>query len=201
MVSASSLCRLYELVSEAAKPRRGVSPSFREWHVLAYMLLAREGPLGSPLASRILGRGDTAVKTMIRRLRELGAVETLGVAGTTLRRVYRELLDSMGLCVSRSRCVGLDCCIDTCDLRFVLALRDSMIGVGVQPRLILCCRGGVFEAPGAPRDIIEEYVELCSACSGERRVCVVLEGEASVLDVAKVVVAAARVVCGANRSS
>ena len=192
MASECSLCRLYRIAVEASKPRRGVSPAFREWHVIGYLLLASRGPLGRPLASRILGLGDTTVKTMIRRLRGLGVVQATG-AGSRLDDVYLEAVNSLNLCSARG-CIGFDVCTDSeCSLSLILRLRDSFVSVGLSPVLILCCKGGIV-APGAPPDAVEVYGVGCGQCRG-RSICLVVEN-ATVIDIAKALYAVGRVLCG-----
>ncbi len=132
---------------------------------------------------------------MLRRLRELGVVESKGVAGTGLRPEYAALLKSIELCTSES-CIGFNICrgIDPCSsLSNVLRIRDSLVSVGVDPRLILCCENGLV-APGAPSSIIEEYAAGCRKCIG-RRLCIVLDS-ASTINAAKSLYAAGRVLCG-----
>ena len=192
-MSECSLCRLYRLAVEAARPRRGVRPSFQEWHVIGYLLLAYHGPVGRPTASRVLGIGDTAVKTLQRRLREMGVVESRGVVGTGLRGEYVKLVESIGLCQTRD-CIGFDVCAENlCEgVSSVLRIRDSLVSAGVTPRLILCCSGEPV-APGAPPGAIREYAGECLKCVG-KKLCIAARLE-SVLDAAKILYAVARVTC------
>ena len=161
--------------------------------MIGYLLLAYQGPVGRPIASRVLGLGDTAVKTLQRRLREMGVVETHGAVGTGLRGEYVKLVEEMELCRARD-CIGFNTCtMNPCEsLSQVLRIRDSLVSAGVNPRLILCCEAEPV-APGAPSSAINEYASGCMKCIG-RKLCIATRWT-SVSDIARILYAVARAVC------
>ncbi|AEM39390.1 hypothetical protein Pyrfu_1533 [Pyrolobus fumarii 1A] len=197
MVSECSICRLYEIAVEVSKPKRGVKPGFDPEHVIGYILLAARGPIGRPLAAKALGIGDTAAKTMIRRLREIGVIETRGREGSSLKQELRQIVENIHFC-QNGNCIGINICgIDVCEasrgLSKVLELRDSLVSRGVTPLLILCCSSG-FVAPGAPHDVVDGLISSCLECEG-RDICVVLGGDIGLVEVSRVILAIAKVVC------
>ena len=192
-----SLCRLYRIAVEAAKPRHGVRPGFTPWHVIAFMLMAWSGPVGRPTVSKMLGIGDTAAKTMLRRLREMGVIIQVGRSGSILNRELRGVVEKLGLCVSRE-CIGFDgCMLDSMcveGLGAILRPRDSLVSLGHEPLLIMCC-GGAPTAPGPPPEIVKSYSERCGDCMGSS-LCVLYPSPVNpIVDAAILLYGVARVVC------
>ncbi len=193
-----SLCTILSAARLVAEPRRGVKPAYEEYHVIAGMLLMLDSPIGRPSLSKRLGLGDTAAKTMIRRLVEHGFAERVGRSGVKLVDSLREALLALRVCIygSGSVCIAFNTCRYECSsLTDVLRLRDSLVSVGVKPVLIMCCSRGV-EAPGVPRDLLESYASFCEACNG-RSLCVIVEDAGDPLLIAsRVLYSVASIECG-----
>ncbi len=197
--SAEHLCSLYRLASLISEPRRGVKPAFTEQHVVALILLASWEPIGRPSLSRILGLGDTATKTLLRRTREAGLVVNVGRRGVRTVDDVRSYVEALRPCIS-GRCVALHIgcepwCRMSSGLKPVLLLRDELVKLGISFEVIACC-GERIMVPGAgTRE--ERMVKLeCDQCLEAATTCVLLTREAHVLDLSGVVTAAARVMCG-----
>ena|GEM_PF-674407 len=74
--SSEGYCRGLEALVETAKPYRGGEVGYSVFH--AYSLLRKlcddPKPLGRPKITRLLNLGESSVKTLLKRLREVGLV-------------------------------------------------------------------------------------------------------------------------------
>ena len=149
---------LHKIVSYTLAPRRGVKPTINEVHIMkTLILLYTKGPLGRQALSKILGIGESSVRTLIRRLKELGLVNVSKAGGAYLTNtgeaivkrllekiVPPKVIDISGLNylkLSRKACaiVLRDYCKEKPD---VLHIRDSLIRYGAEAALIICVRKG-----------------------------------------------------------
>ncbi len=155
--------------------------------------------------SRMLGLGDSAAKTMLRRMSETGLVEKRGRVGVEASRWVRDAFKSLRVCNASDAnrlCIALDTCGYFCgSTSSVIRLRDALVVHGLQPALIMCCDEGMV-APGAPSQYIEEYGSACRGCHG-RRLCIVTEGctVEPVVVTARALAAVASIECATSRSS
>ncbi len=95
--TASTLVGLLRKISEE---RRGVKPKFTSADVyLTLYYIYSNGPLGRLKIASILGLGEASIKTMIRRLKEQGIVETDVAAGVYLtskgEKLVRKLIETI----------------------------------------------------------------------------------------------------------
>ncbi len=155
--------------------------------------------------SRILGLGDSAAKTMLRRMGEAGLVEKRGRVGVEASNWVRDAFASLRLCSTGDAgrvCVAFDTCSYFCSATSqVIRLRDALVVHGLQPTLIMCCDEDMI-APGAPSQYIDEYGGACRGCNG-RRLCIVVENPLMdpVVVVARTLAAVASIECSTSRSS
>jgi len=172
---------LHRIVSYTLAPRRGIKPIINEAHtVKTLILLYTKGPLGRQALSKILGIGESSVRTLIRRLKELGLVNVSKAGGAYLTNtgeaivkrllekiVPPKVIDISGLNylkLSRKACaiVLRDYCKEKPD---VLHIRDSLIRYGAEAALIICVRKGKFillspQGNGIDETVIKELNEL-----------------------------------------
>ncbi len=173
--------KLYKIVSYALAPRKGVKPVINEAHIVkTLILLYTNGPLGRQALSRILGVGESSIRTLIRRLKELGLVNVSKAGGAYLtstgeiviKRFLKKIVpprvvNTAGLSylkLSENACaiVLRSSCREKLD---VLRIRDSLIRCGAEAALIICVRKGrlVLLSPkgnGIDETVIKELNEL-----------------------------------------
>lgn len=76
---------LLRIIKESSASKKGVQPSFKEYHALkALLYIFREGPLGRKPLSKYLGIGETSTRTLICRLRKKGVIDTTKASGAYL---------------------------------------------------------------------------------------------------------------------
>ena len=115
------------LISELAKPLRGVYPRFTMYHVyLVLTELLKNQPLGRQALMKKLGLGEASIKTLIKRLREKNLIVVDRVAGVLLTDLGKEVAENINL---RIQLLGYLPIGDLCDgdyEGFGVALRDGM---------------------------------------------------------------------------
>ncbi len=193
-----ALCTIYNMAVKVAEPRRGVRPAFEVKHVIALILVALNEPIGRPSISRILGLGDTATKTLVRRAREEGLIVGVGRRGVLTVKEVASLIEALRPCMTE-HCVSfyVGCepwCESVSRLEPLLRLRDELVKLGLNIRLIACCSRGV-RVPGADESIVKEVYWACKECIESASTCVIFSGTVSVLELSGVIEAAARIVC------
>ena len=87
------ICEFGNRIRDAVSPRRGIRPKFQEYHVVKILeLLECEEPIGRPTLTRRLGLGESSVRSLLRRLRELGLVGVDEVGGAYLTEMGRRFI-------------------------------------------------------------------------------------------------------------
>ncbi len=157
-----------DLLTKASSEKRGVKPRYRRADVYQTLLvLAREGPLGRLKIAERIGLGEASIKTMLRRLRDLGLVEVDPVAGAYLTSKGEEIINNLSdkikppITVSlyetakwpNSKVVVLRKAADLLNKINVLEIRDELIRRGAHAALIIIVEDGVAKLAG-----VEEYV-------------------------------------------
>jgi len=187
------------VVKKLYQPLRGVKPSFRAYHVfLALTSLRREGPLGRIALSKRLELGEAAVKTLVKRMRDLGLATVDRVAGVLLTeegaRIAKLLEDLMtylgplelGPICGGCRTYGLVLRGFRRVLEGVgyLRLRDLVVREGADGALIVYCgerpvmpvSGGFEEVAGTLGEVARgscgsEDVLVISICCSSNKDC------------------------------
>jgi len=144
----------WRLLEEAVKPRRGVRPSYTLLHVFrALLILYREGPVGRRRLARMLGLGETAARTLVRRLVELGLASRDRAQGCYLTRLGFEVAASISRRIPRiadaTGVLGPDLALDRCAYAGLLSgvrltgdwmrLRDLFVRRGATAAVIAVC--------------------------------------------------------------
>lgn len=87
-------CGLLETVRSLARTSKGGSPAYSTYHIYRALELIREHPRGRPLLARSLGLGEASARTLLRRLRSWGLVES-GYRGNRLTQKGARLLEAV----------------------------------------------------------------------------------------------------------
>ncbi|MCE4624702.1 MAG: BlaI/MecI/CopY family transcriptional regulator [Desulfurococcales archaeon] len=181
MSSPEQACRAARLISEAMRPERGGSPSYRAYHVIEALRLASRAPVGRPYLSRRLGLGETPAKTLIGRLERLGllkrtpkgrhatpsALEILAA----LQKVVHVYPARLGLFNSEGEILAIIEVLDPPeDLTGVYQLRDYLVARGCRVSIIGGIhRGGSVSLPGVPEELASKVVDFVGGLGGVNR--------------------------------
>ncbi len=95
-MAEENLPTLINSLRRVAGERRGIKPKFTsaDVYITLYQIYSN-GPLGRLKIASILGLGEASVKTMIRRLKEQGIVETDVAAGVYLTGKGEEIVGKL----------------------------------------------------------------------------------------------------------
>ncbi len=154
------------ILNNIAGCRRGVRPGFNKYHVyLALTLLSSGKPIGRKALSRALGMGEGSVRTLVRRLRELGLVRVDPVAGILITDLGTKVVNVLGNKLVIVGSVDLtfsdicgECRISTLLLRDgidvvkkvgVLRVRDLIVKKGGDGGLIIYYLDNGFKLPNS----------------------------------------------------
>ncbi|MBS7288080.1 MAG: hypothetical protein KIH01_04885 [Candidatus Freyarchaeota archaeon] len=122
---------------------RTVRPSFREGDVLGVLLLLAEEPVGRYAVRDVLGLGDAAVRTMLRRLQRLGLIRPAGRKGHVLTDKGRLVAEKlMGYVAEFRRLPKSFLSVGECDYGFRIRGMSHLISGGVEERDIAVSGGG-----------------------------------------------------------
>jgi len=150
--------KLHRIISYALAPRRGIKPMINEAHIVkTLILLYTHGPFGRQTLSKILGAGESSIRTLIRRLKELDLVDVSKAGGAYLTKTGEAVVETLLKKIVPPKT------IDISDLEYlklsrkacamilkgfckkypnVLRIRDSLIRHGAEAALIICVKGG-----------------------------------------------------------
>ncbi len=172
------VCEFGEKIRDIVKPRRGIKPKFQEYHVIkTLMLLEHEGPIGRPTLSKRLGLGESSVRSLLRRLRELGLVSVDEVGGAYLTNEGREfigrwhrilrLLDEVSIESTRWPIVARGIISKSWDIirrLGILNVRDIAVRRGAMGLIIVLFNGKKFLMPVAGNTFEEVIGDILKVC-------------------------------------
>lgn len=157
------------LLSITAVRERGPSPSFSQPHfLLAFITIAKSGRIGRQALSREIGLGEGAVRTILKRLKAAGYVNTV-ISGCSLtpkgERIYRKLsatLAGPAQLPSSSITVGnyqSAVCVRGAASRVKdgILQRDSAVRAGASGATTFVISGSKFTVPGGSLDCERDY--------------------------------------------
>lgn len=152
------MVKLSGIIDYAVKPRRGVSPSFKPYHVLkALITLYSKGPLGRKALSKELKIGEASVRTLISRLREKELINVSLAGGAYLtehglnimRNIMEKLIYLKPINIEKLNLLKLAqyayiaIIREGCRVRpSVIKLRDKLVRYGAEAAIIMCVRDG-----------------------------------------------------------
>lgn len=166
---------LRRIVDETLSRGR-VKPNFTRYHVLkALISIYLEEPIGRQLLSRTLGLGEASIRTLVKRLKNLGVLEVDPIGGCFLSNMGREVVGDF---LSRVNLIG---CLDeyvegrlklakhsygavlkglckVLESRDVTKIRDLLVKYDALGGLILCFRSGKLQIPGPGVEVGEDEV-------------------------------------------
>jgi predicted transcriptional regulator len=159
-----------EILETTARPKHGVRPSFSSAEVmLALMTIDEEGSVGRPSLMKALNLHEAQVKTLIKRLKELGLVSSHRLLGLSLTNRGKEVVSALKDVLS----VKKDCVlVETLGWKVAAAvirgggslltkvkvseLRDLGVSEGAKGVLILVKEGGELVMPPKALNETEE---------------------------------------------
>ncbi|MEM4519928.1 MAG: hypothetical protein QXD94_05770 [Sulfolobales archaeon] len=157
---------VFEIIDKVTLPKGNIKPSFTTYHIYLTLHECSKGPSGRKALSNILGIGEGSVRTLIRRLYQIGLIYVDPVAGVLLTptglEVLKSLSDMMYLVGSFdlnhseicSNCrIALTVLKDGVKLvekiGGVLYVRDLIVKKGGVGGLILYYINGIFKIPNS----------------------------------------------------
>ncbi len=69
------ICDSVNIILNATEPKKGGLTAYSVYHILKTLSLMREKPVGRPYLEKMLGIGEASVRTLLKRLRDLGLIE------------------------------------------------------------------------------------------------------------------------------
>ncbi|MEB3860830.1 MAG: hypothetical protein GSR84_01245 [Desulfurococcales archaeon] len=161
-------CGPLETLREMARASRGGSPAYTMYHIYRALELIGEHPRGRPLLARSLGLGEASARTLLRRLRSWGLVDSgyrgnrLTGAGVRVLEAVRssvEVLELGGIVWPESAGVYTPSVNPPVDIVSVYRVRDHLVMHGCREALIggYTARGPVF--PGVPEDLASRLAQ------------------------------------------
>ncbi len=174
-------CNIVDLVREIASYRKGLKPAFHTGHVIATInYLYNEGPAGRKILSKMLGLGETSVRSLLKRLQKHGLVVIDRVAGAYLTDKGREVAEKLRKYIRvkpATKILNWDnpilvaVMVKPPENTSVLLIRDKAVSVNADAALISVFDGADLKVPGLPidknefRELVEELkkfsIEIC----------------------------------------
>ncbi len=163
----SSLKEFLDILAKVSSEKRGIRPRYGRAEVYQVLLiLAREGPLGRLKIAEKIGLGEASIKTMLRRLKELGLVHIDPIAGAYLTSKGEETVKKLSekleppvtinLCETakwpNSKIMVLRKAANLLEKLNVLEIRDELIRKGAHATLIIVVEDNIAKLAG-----VEEY--------------------------------------------
>jgi biotin operon repressor len=194
--SREGACRGLEVLARIAEPQRGGETGYTIFHAVKLLEKLCEEPMGRPKITRLLGLGESSVKTLLRRLKEAGLVveERRGhratPRGCTLAsylagrvKAARLAVEEQGLRelggwgeIALIAVAGVE---PPEDLVGVYSFRDQLVIDSCKTSIIGGVNRGVYTFPGLPGDMSSglERVARRAGVGVERGLIVLVKGE------------------------
>jgi len=147
------------IISEITSTKQGNAPKYDEGHVILTLLAIKKSqPIGRISLMRDVGLKEASMKTLIKRLKEAGLVETDKIGGTTLTEKGDMILREMETLVSyrpsmlssikwNAYGILVKGGNSLLNQRGILELRDLIIRQGAEMVLIATFLNGRIELP------------------------------------------------------
>ncbi|BBG26588.1 DUF4443 domain-containing protein [Sulfuracidifex tepidarius] len=153
------------IITEITSTRQGNAPKYDEGHVaLALIIIKENQPIGRISLMKKVGLKEASMKTLIRRMKELGLVETDKIGGTVLTEKGESILDQILKRVAVKQVTLKSIGWDSYGILLrggesllrqhgVLELRDEVIKQGAERVLIAVFENGKIEIPPKTDDM------------------------------------------------
>jgi biotin operon repressor len=166
---AIALSGVSKLLRIAREKERGPIPSFTEPHLILAILFTGDSKLiGRQALARKVGLGEGAVRTILKRLKEDGYVDTIAsgcyltkkgtLAYKVLQRTIPRItqLDSTGFTVGKNQVAVL---LRTRPTKLVYGVeqRDSAIKAGAAGATTYIIKDSKFQLPGGSKDCEKDF--------------------------------------------
>ncbi|EZQ06826.1 MULTISPECIES: DUF4443 domain-containing protein [Acidianus] len=170
-------------VTEATKPKKGNSPKYDYAHVLmALDIISKDQPIGRPTLTKKLELGEATVRTMIKRLKELGLIKVDKIGGMEIsdkgKTILEEWNKNVNIKQERIESINWDSVrivlknkANLLDKYKITELRDIIIREGAKATLIVVKgkkgveippRTDEFALPGLLEEIKEKLLDCSS---------------------------------------
>ncbi|MCE4606351.1 MAG: hypothetical protein F7B59_03350 [Desulfurococcales archaeon] len=174
MSSLGEVCHLIRVLDKIAEPRRNIYPGFNKAHVFLAIKWISQSPRSRFFLEKNLEIGEASVKTLIRRLKEEGLVETSKYSGSTATEkgsyIARELDSHIriykAVCNPTSNHDLLSIMPNVPppkEMIEVYALRDYLVRSGCDVSLIGGYHSNELHAPGIDSNYIEDLRKCIDA--------------------------------------
>lgn len=179
------------IVAEATKPRQGNKPKYDESHVIqALLIIQKEQPIGRPTLEKRLQLGDATVRTLLRRLRELGVIKVDKVGGAEITEEGKEALREWNSIIkigeAELKSINWNCSMiivkggsKILEKQKVIELRDKIIKLGADSTLISVILNNKVELPPKTeefgmRELLEDIRNSCDSCENNDLIVYIL---------------------------
>jgi len=161
-------CKAIEEVGKITSYKGGVEPAFHPGHVIKTLFYLKDkGPAGRKVLSKELKLGETSIRSLFKRLRHHGFIETDRVAGA--------YLTDRGIELSKALCEMITLYKDVKVFNWnnpvliiinmippkdtpILTIRDKAISINADAALIAFIEDGELRIPGLPVSRAEHHI-------------------------------------------
>jgi predicted transcriptional regulator len=179
------------IITEATKPKQGNKPKYDESHVLhALLVIQKEQPIGRPTLEKRLQLGDATVRTLLRRLRELGVIKVDKVGGAEITEEGKKALQEWDSVIkigeAELKSINWDCSMiivkggsKILEKQKVIELRDKIIKLGADSVLISVILNNKVELPPKTEEfgmkkLLEDIKNSCRLCENNDLITYIL---------------------------
>ncbi len=179
------------IISEATKPKQGNKPKYDEAHVIhALLTIQNEQPIGRPTLEKRLNLGDATVRTLLRRLKELGVIKVDKVGGAEITEEGKKALDEWSSIIkigeAELKSVNWNCSMivvkggsKILGKQKVIELRDKIIKLGADSVLISVILNNRIELPPKTeefgmKELLDEIKDSCKICENNDLIAYIL---------------------------
>jgi len=171
-----------KVIEEAVKPKQGNKPKYEEPHViLALETINKEQPIGRLSLMKKLNLSEAPIKTLLKRLREIGIIKVDKVGGAELTEEGKNLVDEWNnkifishVNLNSIKWKSIEIILkngrNILDKIGVIPLRDSIIKTGADSVLIAILTDKGIELPPKTDelsigDLLNEIKNNCTFCN------------------------------------
>ncbi|WP_236751970.1 DUF4443 domain-containing protein [Acidianus sp. HS-5] len=179
------------IITETTKPKQGNKPKYNEAHVIhALLIIQNEQPIGRPTLEKRLNLGDATVRTLLRRLKEVGAIKVDKVGGAEITEECKKALQEWNSIIkigeAELKSVNWNCSMimvkdgsKIIEKQKVIELRDKIIKLGADSVLISIFLNNKVELPPKTeefgmKELLEEIKNSCKTCENNDLIAFIL---------------------------
>jgi predicted transcriptional regulator len=173
---------ILKVIEEAVKPKQGNKPKYDESHViLALEIINKEQPIGRLSLMKKLNISEAPIKTLLKRLREIGIIKVDKVGGAELTEEGKNIINEWNKKIFISHTylnsinwksieIILKNGRNILDKIAVISLRDSIIKEGADSALIAILTDKGIELPPKTDELsignlLKDIKDSCTFCT------------------------------------